>query len=265
MIVSPAPTRPIGIARATRQTLYTNRRLASVAGTLAAGGMLAWMVYLGLTLPHRYEARHWSVLWIGYDAIEFLVLTALAGLSWRRRHLIPLLAVVAGTLLFSDAWFDVLTSWGNHDSRFTLASAFLVELPLSGLLFWSATRAAGRPGDPVRLLTGGGDRLFHGKGAVDKVALCEVVYAPYDDARGWESDSTFVEELTRFSHAQHVDRNDVEQAQRAIRRALEELERSEVDGQRPLRTHQVIEANTTPRHSEANLEGQGSARRAERS
>ena len=118
------------------------------------------MVYLGLTLPYRYEVRNWSVLWIGYDAIECLVLTALAGLTWRRRHLIPLLAVVAGTLLFSDAWFDVLTSWGNHDGLFTLTSAFLIELPLSGVLFWAATTGRSQTDrSGAALLTAEGDRL----------------------------------------------------------------------------------------------------------
>jgi hypothetical protein len=260
MIASPASLRTIRIALAPRPALTRNRRLALVSISLAAGGLLPWMVYLGLTLPHRYEARQWSVLWIGYDAIECVVLTALAGLSWRRRHLIPLLAVVAGTLLFSDAWFDVLTSWGNHDGLFTLASAILIELPLSGLLFWVATRSARKPTDRSGLLTGEEDQLFDGGVTPDEVALRDVVATSDDDRRAWHNDGSFVEELTRFSRAQHVSRNEVVQAQRAIRRALEGLDRSEPSDQEPLRTPQMIRATRPTRHCAANLAGRGSLR-----
>ncbi len=98
------------------------------------------MVYLALTLPRRYEARHWSVVWVGFDIVECVVLASLAFLTWKRRQLMVFTAVMAGTLLLSDAWFDVISSWGNGDSWSALVLAIFVELPASAFLFWVAYR-----------------------------------------------------------------------------------------------------------------------------
>jgi len=119
-------------------------RVVAVALGLASLGLVPWMVYLGFTLPHRYEASHWSVLWIGFDVIECVVLASIAWLAWRRRRTMAAMALVAGTLLFSDAWFDVITSWGTQSSRFTLLTAIVVELPLAAFLYWLAYRAIQR-------------------------------------------------------------------------------------------------------------------------
>ena len=41
------------------------------------------------------------------------------------------MAIIAGTLLFCDAWFDVITSWGNRDHWVTVITALFAELPLA--------------------------------------------------------------------------------------------------------------------------------------
>jgi hypothetical protein len=139
----------------------------------------------------------------------------------------------------------------------SLASAILIELPLSGLLFWVATRSARKPTDRMGRPMRAEDQLFDGGVTADKVTLRDVVATSHDDRRGWDNDGSFIEELTRFSHAQQVSRNEVEQAQRAIRRALEGLDRSELSQQEPLRTPQLIRGDRTTRHCAANLAGQG--------
>ena len=106
--------------------------------------MIPWTVFLGYTLPRRYEAGHWSLLWIGFDVILYAVLSAFAWLTWKRRQLMLVMAIIAGTLLFCDAWFDVITSWGNRDHWVTVITALFAELPLAALMFWLAYRAIRR-------------------------------------------------------------------------------------------------------------------------
>ena len=69
MIVSPTALSTIGVL-VTKTDAHSKSTSGFSRRRPNGWGLLPWMVYLGLTLPHRYEARHWSVLWIGYDAIE---------------------------------------------------------------------------------------------------------------------------------------------------------------------------------------------------
>jgi len=119
-------------------------RLIAVAVGIAAIFMVPWTVFLGFTLPRHYDARHWSLLWIGFDVIVCVVLAAFAWLTWKRRQLMLVMAVIAGTLMFCDAWFDVVTSWGNRDHWVTIATAVFAELPLAVFMYWLAYRAIRR-------------------------------------------------------------------------------------------------------------------------
>jgi len=116
-----------------------NRRVATLAGA-AVLFMIPWMVHLGLTLPGRYDAQHWRLLWVGFDTFEVVVLVHVAWSAWFRRQVTLVSAIVAGTLLFSDAWFDVVTSFGSRDEWVTLSTALAGELPLALFFFWIARR-----------------------------------------------------------------------------------------------------------------------------
>ena len=120
------------------------RRLITVSVGLVAAGLVPWMAYLSFTLPRRYEARDWSLLWIGYDVFECLAFASFAWLAWRRQPLMLVMAVVAGTLMVGDAWFDVVTSWGSQGSWFTLVTAIFVELPLAAFMYWLSYRTVVR-------------------------------------------------------------------------------------------------------------------------
>ena len=132
-------------------------RLIAVAVGLAALFMIPWTVFLGYTLPRRYDARHWSLLWIGFDVILCVVLTTFAWLTWKRRQLMLVTAIIAGTLLFCDAWFDVITSWGNRDHWVTVITALFAELPLAAFMFWLAYRAIRRSLAAYYAIIGQGD------------------------------------------------------------------------------------------------------------
>jgi len=104
--------------------------------------LVPWSAYLFGTLPLHYTANHWRIAWGGFDVGLALALAATATLIARRSPLVEVTATVTGTLLVSDAWFDVLTSRGTSALAQSIVEALLVELPLAGLCFWIARNFA---------------------------------------------------------------------------------------------------------------------------
>jgi hypothetical protein len=103
---------------------------------LAAVGSLVlvpWIGVLAATLPHRYEARHWTLAWVGFDVALVLGLAATALMAWRGRPAVIFPALVTATLLVCDAWFDTTTAQ-RSDVLVSALSAVLVELPMAAVL-----------------------------------------------------------------------------------------------------------------------------------
>jgi len=101
-----------------------------------ATGLVPWTVFLGESLPPEYNAGHWDLLWTGFDVGLILVLGYAAWAAWFHRQIIATTAIVAGTLLLCDAWFDIITSIGHRDQWVTLLTGFGGELPLAVFFFW---------------------------------------------------------------------------------------------------------------------------------
>ncbi len=119
--------------------------LALATGAVAE---VAWTVLLGLRLPNRYEVRHWTLAWVGLDAIEIAMLVATAYLAWRRRPgLLALSASATAALYVVDAWFDVTTA--SPGDLASSAALLAVELPIALALWWTAARALRRYGAAV--------------------------------------------------------------------------------------------------------------------
>jgi hypothetical protein len=116
-----------------------NREIAAMIGIVVLG-LTAWIAYLAWTLPERYVARQWNLVWVGFDVVLTAVLAYAGWAAWFRRRIMVVTALVAGTLLVCDAWFDVLTSLGNRDSWLTLVTAFGGEIPAAVFFFWIARR-----------------------------------------------------------------------------------------------------------------------------
>jgi hypothetical protein len=70
------------------------------------------------------------------------VLLLAAWAAWYRRQILAAIAMVAGTLLFCDAWFDMVTSFGHRDQWLTLLTGFGAEMPLGVFFFWVYRRIA---------------------------------------------------------------------------------------------------------------------------
>ena len=203
--------------------------------------MIPWTVFLGYTLPRRYDARHWSLLWIGFDVILCVVLISFAWLTWKRRQLMLVTAIIAGTLLFCDAWFDVITSWGNRDHWVTVITALFAELPLAAFMFWLAYRAIRRSLAAYYAIVGQGD---HVPGLLRAPALymatetnADVALIPEDpcspgrfgQARANVRSITnelhgALDSLSFISNDSAVDRSGIERACEAIEHALMEIE-----------------------------------------
>jgi hypothetical protein len=111
-------------------------RAVAVATAVMAGALIPWIILLGFTLPPRYDAGHWRLLWVGYDVAEVAVLAFAAWAAWFRRQILITISLVAAVLLFCDAWFDIVTSWGRRDQWVTLATGLGAEIPLGLFFLW---------------------------------------------------------------------------------------------------------------------------------
>jgi hypothetical protein len=103
--------------------------------------LVPWAIWLALRLPRRHISEHYDFAWSGFDVgLAFLVAGTAVAL-WKRSPILPIIASVAGTLLFADAWFDILTSHGAREMGWAIGGAVVAELPLGILCFYVAWRA----------------------------------------------------------------------------------------------------------------------------
>jgi len=98
---------------------------------LGALVLVPWVALLVVVLPSAHRAAHWDVAWAGFDVALALLLLAVAAAAWRRSPWFEGAATAAATLLFVDAWFDVLTSSTQAELVVALVEAAFVEVPLA--------------------------------------------------------------------------------------------------------------------------------------
>jgi hypothetical protein len=118
---------------------------------LAALLLVPWVVLLVYLLPSAHQAQHWDIAWSGFDVVLALLLSAVALAAWRGSLWFEGTATAAATLLFVDAWFDVLTSSTRVELFVAIGEAVFVELPLAFLCLLLARGAKRRLrlADPV--------------------------------------------------------------------------------------------------------------------
>ena len=104
----------------------------------AAITLVPWVIFLVRDLPSDHRSAHWDVAWGGFDAALALLLVGVAVAAWRRSAWLEGAATAAATLLFVDAWFDILTSSGRSELIMAIAEAALVELPIAVLCIFLA-------------------------------------------------------------------------------------------------------------------------------
>jgi len=113
---------------------------AMVAPVLAFGAiaLLPLVVVLSHGLPSQHAAHHLRLVWTGLDIFELIGLAATGWCLYRRLPSVAVAAAFTGTLLFCDAWFNVVATTGAVQLA-GIAMA-LVELPLAALSFVVARR-----------------------------------------------------------------------------------------------------------------------------
>lgn len=122
------------LTRLTPEQVLRRRRLTLEVLWVCTIALVPWAIYLGLSLPRDYNAKHWDLAWAGFDGLEILALGATAYFGWRGRQALIGTALAAATLLICDAWFDVALDLGTPAIWTSLASAVFLELPLAFFL-----------------------------------------------------------------------------------------------------------------------------------
>jgi hypothetical protein len=119
-------------------------RWAGPLFVLAALLLVPWIVLLVAALPSEHKAAHWDVAWAGFDVALALLLLTVAVAVWRGSPWLEGAAAAAATLLFVDAWFDVLTASTRTELLVSIGEAAFVELPLAVLCLLLARNAERR-------------------------------------------------------------------------------------------------------------------------
>jgi hypothetical protein len=103
-------------------------------------GLLPWALWLEASLRPHHVTNRWDIAWSGFDVALAVCFVGTALAAYRRSPWVGALAAATGTLLVTDAWFDVvLESHGNEEMTAVL-EAVLFELPLAALCFGIAYR-----------------------------------------------------------------------------------------------------------------------------
>src|SRR6476646_4639992 len=123
---------------ATVPDTFVPRRWVAPLLALGAAVLIPWTLVLAYRLPARHTSEHWDVAWVGFDLVLALSLAATGLTIARRSAWAPSAAAVAATLLFCDAWFDVVLASGHDGQVEAILEAVLVEIPLAIFLVWLA-------------------------------------------------------------------------------------------------------------------------------
>jgi hypothetical protein len=107
----------------------------------AAGlALVPWTLWLAGTLRPTHESPRWDIAWSGFDVALTLLFLSTAYSAWRRSPWVGVFAGATGTLLVTDAWFDVILSSDNDELRTALLLAAVAELPAAAVCFWISYR-----------------------------------------------------------------------------------------------------------------------------
>src|SRR5437588_2482981 len=134
------------------RTRLRARALDWIGALFAAAALVLvpWVVFLVRDLPSDHRSAHWDVAWGGFDIALALLLVGVAVAAWRRSPWLEGAATAAATLLFVDAWFDILTSSTRAELVVSIGEAAFVELPLAILCLLLARGAERRLRVPLR-------------------------------------------------------------------------------------------------------------------
>ncbi len=118
----------------------TLREWVAIVFSAVGIGLLPWTIWLSQWLPPRHESVRWDVAWSGFDSGLALMFLFTAIAAWRRSPWVAAGAAATGTLLVTDAWFDIVLESHSDELRISILTAVFGELPAAALCFWIAYR-----------------------------------------------------------------------------------------------------------------------------
>ncbi|HVC88236.1 MAG TPA: hypothetical protein VNC40_12540 [Gaiellaceae bacterium] len=104
-------------------------------------GLLPWAIWLSASLKPHHVTERWDLAWSGFDTGLAVLFLATAIAAYRRSPWVGAFAATTGTLLITDAWFDIVLESHAEALRTSIMLAVLAELPLAVLCYWIAYRA----------------------------------------------------------------------------------------------------------------------------
>ena len=114
-------------------------------GLICCGaGMLPWLVTLATWLPASTRVFHWSIAWVGLDALEVISLVVTGWLFLRADRRCCLAAAGTAMLLLADTWFDLTTAQAGTGFLISILMAICAELPMIALCGVLAIRSLPR-------------------------------------------------------------------------------------------------------------------------
>jgi hypothetical protein len=103
-------------------------------------GLLPWTLWLLESLKPHHVTERWDLAWSGFDTGLALLFIATAVAAHRRSPWVGALAAATGSLLVTDAWFDVVLESHADELRNAILLAVFAELPAAAVCFWIAFR-----------------------------------------------------------------------------------------------------------------------------
>jgi hypothetical protein len=118
--------------------IHVLRRLGG--GFIVAGCLtVLWIGVLAAQLPLLAEPTNWNAAWIGLDTLEAAGLLSTGLLLRRQDSRMCVAAAATGMLLYTDAWFDVMTA-APDERMLSVLLAVVAELPVGSLCVALALR-----------------------------------------------------------------------------------------------------------------------------
>ena len=113
--------------------------VALVFGTIGVG-LIPWAVWLSSSLDAHHITDRWDAAWSGFDLALALGFVGTALAAWRRSPWVAAFAAATGTLLLTDAWFDILLESHGSEEMIAVIEAVVFEIPAAILCFGIAYR-----------------------------------------------------------------------------------------------------------------------------
>jgi len=130
---------------------------------LAAVVLIPWIVLLFTSSHQLIVAKHQRLVWGGFDCFLVIGFALTAYRVATRSVRGAITATATGTMLFIDAWFDVLTSRRPTDQLTAVLMAVFAELPCGLICFYVARRIIGAFEHSVPVLGEAGFRFVGGR------------------------------------------------------------------------------------------------------